>query len=258
MSNETEMGNLFNYDPSSFDSKRMAELVEQIEREGYVELENIIPGSLLASATEYCSKIREVARADYITLRGTEMDNCVLKNIQESPQLVLFLKKLLRASGLPCNNEEIVHHVLRSITGDSDGSAANKYHFDAYHLTVNIPIEIPVSSDRNTGDFVFFRRRRSHSSGLTKNFLYKAFFQSSFVRRIASSKAFYWWFDGKVLITKPGSMYVFYGYATYHGNLSLASELTRTTALYHYSDPFHNNKLIKMIEDRRVSPQNRN
>ena len=50
------------------------------------------------------------------------------------------------------------------------------------------------------------------------------------------------------LKVKPGNLYIFEGFQTYHGNAPCSEKATRATALFHYSDPFSNNKIIRAIE----------
>ena len=51
-----------------------------------------------------------------------------------------------------------------------------------------------------------------------------------------------------VLKLVPGNLYLFLGFQTCHGNAPCSVEALRATALFHYSDPFHDSRFVKALE----------
>ena len=45
---------------------------------------------------------------------------------------------------------------------------------------------------------------------------------------------------------KPGNLYLFWGYRTYHSNFPVASEAVRATMLLHHGDPHPNSVIMKI------------
>jgi hypothetical protein len=230
-------------------------LVAAMEADGIVEIPGFFPADILKGARDYLmAKSRDI-EADYFSLRAEDMTPSVLVDIQMSDVLRNLFDRVLDESRIDRPNSPRVHIVVRSITGDSNAQGAHKYHFDAYHLTAAMPVIIPDDPEKDCGDFVLFTRRRSGTAQLAPHLLLKVAAQSRIVRRLAQTRLFGRLFGRRLIRTKPGSLYLFYGFRTYHGNLALDPSLQRVTALLHYADPFEGNRLIKGIEDRRKRPQ---
>ncbi len=130
---------------------------------------------------------------------------------------------------------------------------ANKYHFDAYDLTLLMPVITPNEKGRDCGDLVVFPNTRNFSKNLPKNILMKFIYQNKIIRLFATQSWFKKLFKGVTIKVKPGNAYIFYGFRTYHGNQEIDDNLIRSTALFHYNDPFLESKLVKFIEKRRSS-----
>jgi len=235
------------------------EFAQKIQAHGYVELRDIFNPWVLEEAVGYISERNKEFDTGFLSLRAEEMTHSVFTKIKDSENFVTFLDKLRDASGLPTPESNRVHCVVRSIDGSKNinKKASDKYHFDAYDLTVSMPIVIPQEEDKNRGDFVMFMRRRKTSSGLLKTLFYKSIFQSNLFQNFAKSAFFFKLFRGKVMLTKPGSLYIFLGFRTYHGNRAIDKGLSRATALFHYSNPLGASSIIKNIEARRKRPQHR-
>jgi hypothetical protein len=230
---------------------------EKIRETGFVEIENAFYPWVIDEAKNYVKVRNEEIDSGYLSLRAEDMEPCIFIDIKESKAFKDFLERLLTYGRLRKPNNKKIHCVLRSITGGSNVNtkASEKYHFDAYDLTVSMPIVIPDENEVNSGDFIIFERRRSTSHGLIKTLIYKCIFQNKYFRCIASSDFFFRLFRGNVIKTKPGSMYIFLGFRTYHGNKKITPGLSRATALFHYGNPLEDSVVIREIEMRRRRPQ---
>ena len=57
---------------------------------------------------------------------------------------------------------------------------------------------------------------------------------------------------------KPGSIYIFYGFRTLHGNLEINENDVRATLLLHFYDVFQDSQLVKYNRSRRIKKENKN
>lgn len=240
-----------------FSDQEIQAFAQKIKVDGYVEIRNIFNPWVLEEAVNYVGERNKDSDSGYLSLRAEDMAQSVFVKIKDSDEFKNFMDRLRDAAGLPIPENNSIHCVVRSIDGSKNVNkkASDKYHFDAYDLTASMPLVIPREKNRNTGDFVMFLRRRTTSSGLFKTLFYKSIFQNSHFQKIAKSDLFFRFFRGKVLHTKPGSLYVFFGFRTYHGNRAIDKGLSRATALFHYSNPLGASRIIKNIEARRKRPQ---
>jgi len=242
----------------SFSDSEVREFSDKIRKDGIVEVENAFLPWVIEEAQVFVKAKNAEINSGYITLRAEDMPHSIFNRIKESNHLRKFLDRIIEEGELPKANSPNIHCVVRSIDGTENinQKASNKYHFDAYDLTVSMPVLIPFEINNHAGDFVLFNRRRSTSHGLIKTLFYKGIFQNKYFQWMASSEFFFRVFKGRIVKTKPGSMYIFLGFRTYHGNRKIDTGLVRATALFHYSNPLHPNKIINFIEARRKRPQN--
>ncbi|MBI96485.1 hypothetical protein CL656_05010 [bacterium] len=126
---------------------------------------------------------------------------------------------------------------LRIFYGNVGEKEAFNFHFDAYALTILMPILIPDEENGKNGDLIIFRRRRKLHSNSILNLFQKLILQNTFVRYLFTKRIFQKLFKAKLVKLKPGNLYLFLGYQTIHGNLPCNRENIRATACYHYSLP---------------------
>jgi hypothetical protein len=88
--------------------------------------------------------------------------------------------------------------------------------------------------------------------------IFKFLFQNKFTQILASKAWVQKLFHASIVKVKPGNLYVFYGFRSYHGNKSIDPSLLRVTGLFHYHDTFEHNEIIKGLEAYRPRPQDRN
>jgi hypothetical protein len=182
------------------------------------------------------------------------MEPCIFTELQQSTHLREFLIKVIEAAGIKSKKDDVIHHVIRCTSGGKD---AHTYHFDAYDLTLLMPIITPEDDNLLCGDLILYPNTRKFSTNILKNILYKLSFQNKIAHKLATKDWIKKLFKAKTLKVKPGNAYIFYGFRSYHGNIPVDNSLVRATALFHYNDPFSENKLIKAIENKRLPPQKR-
>lgn len=251
------MSDFFVKENLEYSEAEIKNIVSDIKTKGIAEINDFFKPSTIDGGVEYVDSVRKNLKKDAFSFRYYDMDPCVFTELQKSTHLKDFLAKILAVSGVETAKDDVIHHVIRCTHGETNRRDANKYHFDAYDLTLLMPVITPIDPDLDCGDLVVFLSRRQFSKNLPKNLLFKAIFQSKIIRNFATKDWFKKLFKGSMIKVKPGSAYLFYGFRTYHGNVEMDDSFIRATALFHYHDPLAKSKLIKLIEQRRTAPQNK-
>ena len=165
------------------------------------------------------------------------------------------IETLFRNIGLfepACQNvNDDLLEVVRIIAGDQVSASQNHaYHFDSHVLTALFPIMIPNDLVDN-GDLVLWPNIRSAHGGFIINALQKAVAQNPFARWIFSKESIRNAVGARSIALKPGNLYIFWGYRSYHGNLPISKDKVRATALYHMFYRHHSNPVLKFARSRR-------
>lgn len=238
----------------------LKEIISKINKDGIVAIDNFIDDNYLAVLQKYILNEIQNQPKGYVgcvgkkNLRGSPLENIDIdrgiKNILDMIHTKCFGNKI------PNKN---LYQVLRVLSGDRQGlKQAYMFHYDAYALTALLPIIIPDREDGKNGDFLYFMQRRNLHKNLIRNIIEKFLIQNKFIRFLLSKKFIQRSLGMKVCQLKPGKLYIFWGFQTIHGNALCSHDSPRATALFHYSDPFDNNFLVKNIEKMNVLRTNIN
>lgn len=232
-------------------------VVSDIDEHGFAEIGNAIQPWVLAEARDYLDRHRAKLGTHSFSLRWSDMDPCVLTRLQQSRSFKLFMSRILNQADVVAPENGYIYHVVRCTNGLANSRDAYKYHFDQYNLTVLVPIVTPSDGDLSCGDLVLFPNIRHFNGSLIRNLLFKVLFQNRITRSVLSKEWAQHVLNAVVVKVKPGNMYAFYGFRTYHGNKQIDPSLSRMTGLFHYHDTFEDNEIIKGLEAYRPRPQDR-
>jgi len=136
--------------------------------------------------------------------------------------------------------------VLRVITGNKTDQQSYLFHFDAYILTILVPINIPDSGN-DDGHLILFPNYRKSVRLTLVNFIEKIFYQNLISRKLIkflSKKNL----EKYILKLKPGSIYFFWGYQSLHANMPINKNLLRSTLLLHFGTVHNKSILDKIIK----------
>lgn len=152
-----------------------------------------------------------------------------------------------------------LYSVLRVIGEQAPAGGAYELHYDATVLTVLMPIFIPATGEEGTrGELVVQPNRRPYRSSALINLAEKAVLQNPiafrrYARRYRKRR------EGLVNL-KPGNLYAFAGYRTFHGNLPCRPGEKRATLIFHFGNPHANDRVLDWVkrlrqlrEERRLS-----
>lgn len=250
-----ETKNFFSIQDLGFADSRIVELVAEIEENGVVEIENIVEPWVLNDAKNYLLAEGDRLGVKSFSMRWNNMQPCVLTELQKNTGLKKFFSRILNSAGIEAKDDEYIHHVVRCTNGLTNKADAYAYHFDQYNLTGLMPIETPMDSLADCGDLIIYPNFRKFSHNVVTNLIYKTIFQNAISSRLMRSKLAIKLFRARVVKVKPGNLYFFWGYRTFHGNLPIDKKFRRMTALFHYNDPFSDNEIFKGLEAFRPPPQ---
>ncbi len=251
--------NCFTKDGLNYSDSEIRGFVKEMECSGICEISDFFTQSIIEDAIHQINSIKKSLGVDAFSLRYSDMDPCMFTRLKESPALKVFLSRILEASGVVLNGDihHDIHHVIRYTNGKYNNRDAHLYHFDAYNLTLLMPLLTPIEPKLSCGDLIVFPNIRKFSANLFKNIFFKVAFQNRLVRAFASKDWFRKMFNCTTVMVKPGNIYIFYGFRTYHGNIELEDNLIRATALFHYHNPLYDSKIISYIERNRKKPQDK-
>ena len=238
-------------DYSNFEIK---EISKTILEQGYVIIENFFTNQTIRKAKKYVEKTSSKLELNSFSVRGDDMNDNILLDLKNSNDLKRFFMRILEFSNVKNSKDENIHLVLRKCHTDTNNRDSNKYHFDAYNLTLSMVIEPALPKSRNTklGNFYLHPNLRKFSTSLFLNILIKLIFQNRLTRAIFKLKKIRDLFGFKEVVnTSSGSVIIFFGFRSIHGNDELSDNLSRAVALFHFNDPFRNNWFIKKIEQNR-------
>lgn len=247
----------FHTEELAFSDAEIVKFVAEIDEKGVVELENIVKPWVVEDAKAYLLTEQDRMGVKSFSMRWNKMQPNVLTKLQKDAGLKMFFSRILSTAGVDAQNDEYIHHVVRCTNGSTNRADAYAYHFDQYNLTALMPIETPMDTAADCGDLVIYPNFRKFRRSVIINLCYKIILQNSISSRLMRSKIAVTLLRARTVKVKPGNLYLFYGYRTYHGNLPIDKKFRRMTALFHYNDPFSDNEIFKGLEAYRPPPQQR-
>lgn len=224
-------------------------VIENIKKNGVAEIPGFLTKEKINELESFIHKELEDNPIGYQGRAGLDaFKNTPLYKIELETELLNILVTTHKGMHSKKFSDKKLYKVLRVLKGDGCKNQAYKFHFDAYSITALLPIITPNRKDGNNGDFLFFRKKRRLHQNFLLNVLQKFIVQNIIVKKIVRKKFVSNFLGLKTLKVKPGNLYIFEGFQTYHGNAPCSEETIRATALFHYSDPFSNNWIIRAIE----------
>ncbi len=233
-------------------------ILKIIESKGYYDSDKILSTDDLEELQNMVNlKIQKYGKKNLWLneklLKGTYASNDIFK-----AKILKIFQDICNQLDIKDYNKHEAYKVLRVISGSKQKKESHKYHFDAHLLTMVVPIFIPNRDNSGNGDLIIYPNLRKITNNIFKNILQKLFFQNSIFRIILSKNFFKRLFNYQRLILKPGSIYIFYGFRTLHGNLEINENDVRATLLLHFYDVFQDSQLVKYNRSRRIKKENKN
>jgi len=216
------------------------DIINQIEENGFALLDNFLQDNEFESLKNFVDKKINIINKNFFLVDKSQTKIFIENNDLYNKFYKLFVELI---DGNNIDENEKIYRVLRYIKGEQSEEESFKFHFDAHHYTILIPIHIPNRDGHDNGDLLIIPNLRKLHKNIFINVLQKLFYQSSFYRSFLKNNLRK---KTKKLQLKTGNIYIINGFRSLHGNLNIHNEDQRATILLHFKDVIKDSKLIKI------------
>lgn len=233
-------------------------LFDELQDKGFTCLPNAVDPLFLQKVRHTVDALIEERGHRYFTIiQPQKQQGGPFAEMVETPGFVDLLRNLSRRSHSEAAVEDFeLYNVLRVIAGQDAAKTAFEFHYDATVLTVLMPIFIPGGAPDKAGDLVAMPNRRDYRSSALVNLGEKVIMQNPLAFKYYGAR----YGSGKrnVQQLKPGNLYFFNGYRTFHGNLPCEAGAKRATLLFHFGNPHAGDRLTKaVLKVRKIREERR-
>ena len=152
---------------------------KQLEEEGYVEVENFLSIDQINKIKKFINNKKKNINKNNFSLANQELDDPVFNEIISSKEVENLTKNLLNE--FIDEYSQLEKHFVLGVRKNKVNAIKNKniiFHFDAYFLTINIPITMPNEntsdlSQEQSGDLLILPNFRKFNTSLLKNLIIK-------------------------------------------------------------------------------------
>ena len=205
---------------------------------GLVCLDGVLSREWLEAARDSVkSHLATHGERDFFVIRACDEENTPAHRLVNDGKIEAIFKAVTLArcpQGFV--NGEGIYSVLSVLAGPTHESSPLCLHYDASVITMVVPLFIPEAGPGVSGESVIFPNRRPFRCFVMSNIVEKVFTQSGYYRK-RIMRNFHQDPERHIVQLKPGSVYLFWGYRTYHGNLPCAPDALRAVLLLHYGNP---------------------
>lgn len=223
-----------------------AALAAELDETGFLCIENAVDPAWIERAQKYVGDLVARKGKRYFSLnhlsrnRGTPP-----QELANDPQMCRLMEELAHIGCPKAKLDEEIYTGLRIVAGSTGDERSLLHHYDRHVITALVPILIPEGPKRRAGELIVFPNRRGYRRFALFNFLEKAIVQHRWYRNRVTRKLAAGDLPN-IKYLKPGNIYLFWGYRTYHSNFPVAGDAVRATMLLHYGDPHPNSLIMKV------------
>jgi hypothetical protein len=234
-----------------------AGIAAHLNRDGFVCLEDAVAPEWLGRARDHVEMLAAKRRGNYFALNWpSREEGSPWREMTSDASLSRLLGDLVKLGCPKASVENEIYNVLRVVTGESGDLKSLCYHYDNTVITALCPVLIPEGPKRQAGELLVYANRRPYRSNVLTNMVEKAVVQSDWYRkRFTNSLP-----DGdadEIKLLKPGNLYLFWGYRTYHGNFPVQHDILRATFLMHLGDPHGGSLALSAVKQLNLRRERR-
>ncbi|WP_424630464.1 hypothetical protein [Bradyrhizobium sp. SYSU BS000235] len=235
-----------------------AVLAAELDEKGFVCIENAIDPNWIERAQAHVHGLVAQKGKRYFSLndlsryRGTPP-----QELTDDPQMRRLMQSLVQIGCPKAKLEDDIYTGLRVVAGSTGEERSLLHHYDRHVITVLAPILIPDGPKRRAGELIVFPNRRGYRRFALFNVIEKAiahstWYRNRITRKLAAGDL------PNIKYLKPGNLYLFWGYRTYHSNFPVDTDMVRATMLLHYGDPHPDSLILKAntalqaLDERRI------
>jgi hypothetical protein len=235
-----------------------AEVASGLDRAGFVCLENAVAPEWLDRARAHVEKLAAKHSGNYFALNWpAREEGSPWHEMTHDPALKALMTDLAKIGCGTAEVDDEIYNVLRVVTGASGDAKSLNYHYDNTVITALAPVLIPGGPDRHAGELLVYANKRPYRSNALTNIIEKAVVQSDWYRKRVTDALPSGHMD-EIKLLKPGNLYLFWGYRSYHANFPVKHDLLRATFLMHLGDPHGGNLVLRAIKRLNLRRERRN
>lgn len=235
---------------TAMDRETENRLFRELQEKGFTCLENAIDPDFLAACREQLDTLLVKRGERFFTIiQPQNSEGGAFADMATTPGFVDLLRNLARRGHSDAAVKEVeLYNVLRVIAGNGAGGAF-EFHYDAAVVTALMPLYIPEGPPGTTGELVAMPNRRGYRRSAVLDVIEKSLLQNPIAFRWYRKR--YGAGDRNTVQLKPGNLYFFWGYRTFHGNLPCRPGTKRATLLFHFGDPHAGHWLMESVHKVR-------
>lgn len=233
---------------NSFDHNIIA---DNLDKYGYAILNNVFKTEIIKKLNiEAKNKIIELNKK--FSLNEKHLKKTIFEEVVNSSKMKQLFETIHKKSSRYDTNFNC-HFLLNHTPSKHIKHNKLSFHFDAYKLTMIIPIN---TEDKNDNDHAMsldiIPNIRKETNSMIINLIYKSAFQNKIFRKFSNTNFFNNIFKKKTLNIKYGELVIFNGFRSLHSaSISKSrSQSEKTRLIIHSYNPFENNKINKIIFNR--------
>jgi len=232
----------------SFDARRIASLVSEMERNGFAVLRDFLTPEQLVQGRTYVMQQVHQREREFFAIHGIEaMEGSLPGSLAASAAFRQLLAEIYRIGArAAASDEERIFPVIRCLQGKSGLKESHFYHFDASLVTALVPLFIP-SGDAHCGHLISFPNIRPVRRNVVVNIVEKGILHNRISQKLTAIAVQRLWLKPLTLKLVPGNAYLFWGYRSLHANEQCNPHKLRATALYHFGDPHRDSVLGRLV-----------
>jgi hypothetical protein len=238
-----------------------AALAAELDEKGFVCIENALDPAWIERAQAYVHGLVEQKGKRYFALNWLSRNQGTPpQELTDDPQMRRLVANLVKIGCPKAKLDDEIFTALRIVAGSTGDEKSLLHHYDKHVITALAPILIPEGPKRRAGELVVFPNRRFYRRFALLNIIEKAIVQSKWYRNRVTRKLAVG-DSPNIKYLKPGNLYLFWGYRTYHSNFPVAGDAVRATLLLHHGDPHPRslvlkaNTALKVRDERRIAQE---
>ncbi|QUT05671.1 hypothetical protein KFK14_22430 [Sphingobium phenoxybenzoativorans] len=233
-------------------------IAAELDQNGFACIENAIDPKWIEEAQSYVNGLVSEKGRRYFALTWPSRNKGTPPHtLGADPDIQALMGELARIGCPSAATDEEIYTVLRVVAGASGEGKSLIYHYDKYVITALVPVFIPPGPKRKSGELLIFPNKRRYRAFAWLNILEKAIVQSGWYRRRVTDKLPADDSELDIKILKPGNLYFFWGYRTYHTNFPVSEDVVRATMLLHHGDPHPSSLLLKAWKAHQIKKESR-
>ena len=236
----------------------VAKIATELDDRGFVCIPDAIAADWLERARAHVAMLAAERSGHYFALNwpGREQGSPWQEMTSDSSMNEL-LRELAKLGCPKAKVDDEIYNVLRVVTGASGDAKSLCYHYDNTVITALVPVLIPDGPERKAGELLVFPNRRPYRSSVLTNMAEKALVQSKWYRKRFTKTVPSGNID-EIKMLKPGNLYLFWGYRSYHANFPVQHDILRATFLMHQGDPHGGSLALAAIKQLNLRRERRN